>query len=402
MQYQRFDPSDCDFPKPRVPMLPLLSRDALGGWQASTPRVNASDANPRFFSRARYALLQAYLQSGVGTNGALMAPAYHCRTMLDPAIRLGAKVVLYRLSPDLSPDLQALKLTLDASQEPVKALLVTHYFGFTQALGPLAHFCAQNGITLIEDCSHTLWVTPGADAKNAATGTTGQFCVASPYKFFPCEDGGLLWTNNGAAVATQQPSTTSSAQEIKSLLCSFLPAPRQYRAPDVATLNHEINALTRKTSSMGRDLPELSPLTSNAYVVGNENKAGLAWSRWVMSHSNLVRLVNRRRQNYQQWATAVANLPHCRSLAPLLPQDCVPYMFPLYINHPDPHFFVLKRLGVPIGRWDDMAISGCRIASRYRLNLLHFPCHQELSARQMTWMTTAVKKVMLDVSPSDK
>jgi dTDP-4-amino-4,6-dideoxygalactose transaminase len=72
-------------------------------------------------------------------------------------------------------------------------------------------------------------------------------------------------------------------------------------------------------------------------------------------------------------------------------------MFPLYIDHPETHFFALKRLGVPIWRWDDMAVSDCAVAADFRLHLLHIPCHQELTPEQMNWMTGTIQQVMCQV-----
>ena len=101
LRYHRFDASGCGFPRPRVPVLPPLSLQQLA-WRAPSPPSRA-----RHFARGRYALKAAYELSGVGPNGALLAPAYHCRTMLDPAVRLRAEVALYPLTPELEPDLAA-------------------------------------------------------------------------------------------------------------------------------------------------------------------------------------------------------------------------------------------------------------------------------------------------------
>jgi hypothetical protein len=69
-------------------------------------------------------------------------------------------------------------------------------------------------------------------------------------------------------------------------------------------------------------------------------------------------------------------------------------MFPLRIDHPETHFYALKHMGVPVWRWDDMAVSPCGVATGYRERVLHLPCHQELTANQMCWMTEVVGKVM--------
>ena len=78
---------------------------------------------------------------------------------------------------------------------------------------------------------------------------------------------------------------------------------------------------------------------------------------------------------------------------PVLPKDCVPYMFPLVLDDPDKHFFLLKYLGVPVGRWDEVAVSHCPVAGRYRLSLIHLPCYQGLDSDAMAWLTAAVSAV---------
>jgi len=113
-----------------------------------------------------------------------------------------------------------------------------------------------------------------------------------------------------------------------------------------------------------------------------------------MALCDLDRVAARRRKNFQRWVDAVGDLPHCRSLVEQLPDDAVPYMFPLLIEHPQDHFPLLKRLGVTIWRWDDMAESPCAVSRHYRQHLLHLPCHQALSDNELSWMETAVAKVV--------
>jgi dTDP-4-amino-4,6-dideoxygalactose transaminase len=392
MHYQRFDPTACGFPQPKVPILPVLSRQALRRGAASPFKPLGLGGNAQSFTRGRYALTQAYRLSGVGPNAAILIAAYHCRTMLDPAIRLGAPIVLYAVLPDLSPDLADLARCLAQSQHPVKALLLTHYFGFTQTLRPIVDFCAQHHITLIEDCSHALFVRThsAASPANLVMGQTGRYGIASPYKFFPCEDGGLLWANapDAPALAPQTP------QPLKQQLRGILHALQHARATTVMASAARQSMPQPAPPPTGQDTLEQSPATSSYYQRAEEHQQSLACSRWVMRHTNVQHLAERRRQHYQQWVRAVAGLPHCRALFAELPADCVPYMFPLLIDHPAPHFFALKHLGVPIWRWDDMAVSGCAVAADYRLRLLHLPCHQELTPEQMAWMTRTVARVM--------
>jgi exosortase A-associated hydrolase 1 len=63
---------------------------------------------------------------GRSDGNALLAPAYHCVTMLDPALALGSDVQLYPLSADLVPIIPALDQLLERSGKPVKVLF-THF-----------------------------------------------------------------------------------------------------------------------------------------------------------------------------------------------------------------------------------------------------------------------------------
>lgn len=395
MKYQRFDATECGFPNPRVPILPSLNWHSLCLFENPNRIFGLINAgiNSIDFTRGRYALTEAYRQCGVGKHGALLAPSYHCRTMLDPAIRLGAQVILYNVKIDLSPDLDSLAAIIAASNQPIKALLVTHYFGFTQDLGNLKKFCAGNQIAMIEDCTHAMFVKSVGNSKpNYQTiGKTGLYCVASPYKFFPIEDGGVLWTNSRdtPAMATQERQLLK--QEIKAVVHA---GQRALASTTDGPAGQQLTPTEQMDCQIGHDTLEQTSGTSQYYHPEQEHLRSLESSRWVMRHTNLKRLVDRRRQHYQQWVGAVADLPHCRALFSALPDDCVPYMFPLYIDHPEPHFYTLKKLGIPIWRWDDMAASNYPVAANFRLKVLHLPCHQELSAKQMTWMTATIRTVM--------
>ncbi len=393
MEYQRFDPSGCGFPRSRVPVLAALTPESLWGSKSPTFRALGSGVDAQFFTRGRYALMEAYRQCGVGASGSVLVPAYHCRSMLDPAIRLGAEIGLYGLAPNLSPDLESLSACFAARQQPVKALLLTHFFGFAQELDAISIFCKSHGIALIEDCAHALFSKTGGPA-TGIMGTAGRFGIASPYKFFPCEDGGVLWANEDACLSPDRGQPQALAQELKGLLRSARQVLARHRVPDTPLLDDEINAFAPTPMPAGSDTLERACSLSAHYIPAQEHLESLAWSRWIMRNTNVDRLASRRRHNYQQWTSAVAHLPHCRALFPTLADDCVPYMFVLYINHPELHFPLLKRLGVPVWRWDDMATSTCEVATDYRLHLLHLPCHQNLSHAQMLWLTTAVAKVL--------
>jgi perosamine synthetase len=406
MEFDFFDSSDCGFPKPKVPVLPPLTRHSLARklphkqaarWQTEglfNPLEKSTYA--RHYARGRYALFEAYRLAGVGDLGAVLVPAYHCPTMLDPALRLGAEIDFYPLNADLSPQLEAISVKLRSRARPVKALLATHYFGFPQEFASLAALCAQFGVALIEDCSHTLFapVQPSPRSTHKAVGETGQFGIASPYKFYPSEDGGLLWFNAELSPTAAPPNASSAMAELKGLRSCFQRNRANGLVPDIGTIDHEIAMGARLRNGRGRDNRRNGSSPSIFYQPAEEGQQSLAWSQWIFRHTNITRLAGARRENYKYWVNAVANLPAGKALLPVLPTDCVPYMFPLLIDSPQEHFHLLKLMGVPVWRWDEMAVSGCPVAAKYRLSLLHLPCHQELTSAQMNWMAQVVRQVL--------
>lgn len=384
--FQRFDAADCRFPPPRVPLLPVLRAGDLSLRRTAAARA-LQGAGVRHFSRGRYALHAAYHAAGVGPAGALLAPAYHCRTMLDPAIALGGEILFYGVDESLKPDLAAIGALLARSDTAVKALLVPHYFGFRQpgeAMVALARLCRKHGVTLVEDCSHGWQIAiedgPGCEAE------TGRMVVASPYKFFPSPDGGVLWANPSELDSAAWTTAAGSGKEIKSLVKTLA------HARSSGPIGAPVQA--GDPAARGLEHTETGALLSVHYHRADEPRRGLALSRWIVRHARQADAAARRRANYRRWLAAVGQLARARALFGELADDCTPYMFPLLIEMPDPHFFELKQLGMPIWRWDDMAVSDCSVAAKMRLHLLHLPCHQSLTDAQMHWMTARLVQVV--------
>ncbi|HEY6510799.1 MAG TPA: hypothetical protein VI032_02405 [Burkholderiaceae bacterium] len=167
---------------------------------------------------------------------------------------------------------------------------------------------------------------------------------------------------------------------------------RRFPAPD--RLDADIERVLSGAIELGGHSRAHLGGTSIHYDPGEEGRAGPLVARALASLCDVDHIARRRRENYQRWSRAVQGLPRCRPFFASLPDDCVPYMFPLLIDEPDTHFYVLKQLGMPIWRWDDMAESSCAVSQHLRDHLLHLPCHQALTDQEIDWMISAVAKVM--------
>jgi perosamine synthetase len=335
--------------------------------------------------------MEAYRLSGVGLSGALLAPSYHCRTMLDPAQALKAQIKFYDLDERLIPNIDSIAAAFQQSGVPIRALLVPHYFGVPQpeeVLRELVHFCLNKNIQLVEDCAHA-WQIVWDKAKQGDL-DSGHFITASPYKFFGSDLGGVLWGKNAAA-------GKNSSASLKAEFRSALGALRRWRANQQHTRLGHIDDTFRVASGgsqkCGQDFIESSDATSEQFDPTQATKESTRISRWIVKLSDTDFIAKRRREVFRKWSEACGNLSGAQPLVESMGENCMPYMFPLLIEHPQVDFFVLKRMGIPVWRWDDMAITSCRTSKHYRLHLLHLPCHQSLSNKQVEWMTNAVRKV---------
>ena len=380
----RFDPTGCDFPPPRVPLLPraAFALSAAGPVPAPAGRVF------RHFARGRYALHEAFRLAGVGPGRALFAPAYHCRTMVDPALSLGAPVHLYPLDAGLEPDLVRVATLLARHGAPA-ALLATHFFGVARRFEALAAWCRQHGVVLVEDCAHGFVLDPAdghAGPAAGAMGGLGDYGVSSPYKFLPCPDGGLLWAPASRGQALRPPRGRSWRDELRGALglraraARALPGQGPGSPPDSG-------------GACGQHLREPAHKPSPAYDIAAEGAGRLRLSRWLVRRAAVDAAAHTRRARHAQWQQASLRFRGARALHTPGEHD-VPYMFALLLEQPEPAFSRLKRAGVPIWRWDEMLVSGCSTAGHYRERLLHLPCHQGLTEDEMDWMIACVEQVL--------
>ncbi|MCV2364570.1 DegT/DnrJ/EryC1/StrS family aminotransferase [Paucibacter sp. DJ1R-11] len=388
----RFDASPCNFPRAAVPMLAQPELACLQ-WQVN-PRLAMSPWGTESFKRGRYALHEAMRRSGLGPGTALLAPSYHCLTMLDPALRLGAAIKLFPVNANLTPDIGALKNIVhhQHGDQRIQALLIPHYFGIAQSLEnmlELKQICLDAKISLIEDCAHILTLGPQHPAPDA--GIHGDWIVSSPYKFFPITEGGLLWSSQhdhaNASSETHTPSTGPRWREI------------------LVLWQHIFGIKTLRTRSTNRAdfLPNFSQAheweeacdSASPYYKPNDEltQESILASR-LIRHTNIQALQARRRENFINWLEVCKTLRQATPLHTELPAGTIPYMFPLLLKDFKTHFDTLKRAGLPLGRWDNMVDSNCPTAKHYRMSLVHLPCHQSISKSQWTWMASTLRQIL--------
>jgi hypothetical protein len=362
-------------------VLPRFPAGIPGYGKSTRHRSGFLEGKTASYSHGRYALTAVLRSLGVGRGKTVLIPAYHCRTMIDPVLRLGATVVLFPLLPDLTPDWPRLDACVAASGQPV-ALLLPHFFGFPQPVARVRAWCNKNGVAYVEDCSHALFGELGGKP----IGSFGDCAIASPYKFFACEDGGLA-RGAKAGGASVRPAPKLEA-ELRGVWRSMQKLLQGVGKPLSRTVADD------EAKPCGVDVILDEEGISSQYDPASEERQALRWSRLVMKGSSIDRIAHARRRNYLVWLEAVSDMRGCRPLFPILPDTVVPYMFPLWLDDPARAFFRLKRAGLPIFRWDELAVSDCAVSRSARLGLIHLPCHQGVGQSEMNWMLEVLRRSM--------
>lgn len=139
----------------------------------------------------------ALICSGVRPGDRVLMNAFTLAPVPGAVAHAGAEHVLVEVTPDLVIDLADLERKARASG--ARHLLLSHMRGHIADMPRLMALCDDLGITVIEDCAHTM----GAGWAGKPTGTFGRAGCFSlqAYKHINAGEGGLLATDDADLAA---------------------------------------------------------------------------------------------------------------------------------------------------------------------------------------------------------
>lgn len=377
------------FPAPAIPLSPVLSNRSLKTKPDNTTPSLLDLPNQLFVTSGRAAISLALEHAGVTSGDEVLVPAFHCESMISPVHWRKADPVFYQIHSDTTIDLDDIKRRYT---HRCKAIIATHYFGFMQNFQPLRQWCDEKEIIFIEDCAHAFF------GKNdvASVGGFGDYAIASSMKFFPIYDGGIL-ASKRLPLDNIALKKTSWGTEAKVSLNTLERSISYKRLGLMGWLLGKgmaaKNMLWRYLKSTTKIETKGPSSSEGAYGLDEQwiHIATTRISHKLLRHSDNNRIAHYRRRNYQILDAALGKLPGVRPLFSSLPEHCIPLVYPLYIEHPERHFRTLKELGVPIWRFGeflDPLVTEREFPHSQELSkhVFQFPCHQELSNRELDWM----------------
>ena len=379
------DASPASAPAFAIPRLPVF------GWAAWKGHFNATTScmldlpGMYFTTSGRASILLALEALEVRARDRVLVPTYHCLTMVSPAVARGAEPLFYPLTECGAPDLAWLD-KLNTSR--VRAIIVPHFFGLPQPMAPVRRWCDARGIALIEDCAHAMF----GRSDDRAIGQWGDLAIGSLTKFLPVPEGGCLVINNNAQAAVLD--ACESSHSWKAVLDVVEEGARHGRLPGLNGLLTGTLSTLRSLRRRDKHLlpPVLRGIESKDVTAAEEGLTidltaahrHLALAcRWLARHLPRERIVRQRRARYQQLVARLSGYAGMHPLHAQLPEHCAPYVFPLWVDNPDPGYAALRAQGMPVFRWDRLWKGVPSIAGdhgiRWSHHVLQLACHQDLN-----------------------
>lgn len=365
-------------PQSRSPLQLLCDWAAAPPGPPDWPQFRDRNVHLTWQGRSAVALLARWLRLGPGDD--VLMPAYNCGTEVDPFVKAGARVVLYRTDERARIDLADL---ISKAGERARIAYVIHYFGWSQDLAELTAWCRRRQITLVEDCALALFSSTAA----GPLGTAGDAAIFSFPKSLPITFGGALSLDGGPLkVDLEPPPAAAALRGIMPLLKRHVLRSLNLRRPVKARAHAEPAA-------------DPHPAMPESYYWRAAAPARIsALSRGTISRLDHAQISSRRRLNYQRLEPLVRELPGVRIFYDHLPEFVCPLGLPILVESRQQWVDGLQALGVEVSAWWDgyhrgLDWSEFPEARTLKREVLLLPVHDQLSADHIAYIGEATRRV---------
>jgi perosamine synthetase len=385
--------------RPLIPLAPILSASSFRRAAKTRARTVLDAGNYKLVTSGRVAIALALREIGVQPGERVLVPAYHSASMVPPVLWRDAEPVFYRVHADASVDLDDLAARMT---QGVRAVMVTHYFGFPQEMAPIRALCDARGIALIEDCAHCFI----GERDGRPVGAWGDYAIASSMKFLPIYEGGALVSARHSLdniVLRSAGAGFEAKVALNSLEKGFaygrLPAVRAALSLPLRAKSAVWGLLKRRRSGAARALAPDSSDSSFNFDPAWVDKRSSLFARAMLTLAAPGRIAALRRSHYARLEAAVEGIPGVRPLHPRLPDGTCPWVFPLLADDPERLFARLQALGVPLTRfgtpqWQGVDAATCANSAMLARQVLALPCHQELTEREIAWLAAHLREAV--------
>ena len=340
--------------------------------------------------RGRTAIYLACQVLELGPGDHVVAPAFNCGSELDPIVRSGARVVLYGVDRSCRFEIEEIESLLGPR---VRAVYVTHYWGFLQPLRRLSVLCRRRGIALIEDCALALF-SRGPDGP---AGSVGDMAVFSFAKSLPVPDGGALIVNDpqlGAPPDLAGASLVQGGRALRGLVRAWLVKSGVHGADHYLDKHYVQHLVGRERTPCRSD--ERPGIPGDFYFQADDKRHISCASHWLLNNYDVSSLVRSQRDNYKVLVDLVRDVPGLRPVYESLPEGTCPLVVPVLVDERDRVCVELNRRGISAVPWwygyhAGMIWDRYRDACYLKDHLLALRINMELTRRAMRYTAEVLR-----------
>jgi len=385
-------------PSRPIPRLPVFGWETFAGNKASSTPCLLNAPRLAFTTSGRASIYQALKILRITAGKSVLVPTYHCPTMVAPIVALGGEPIFCPIDATGGIDLES---TSALVRPDTRAIIAPHYFGLPQPMEQLRAWCDERDIVLIEDCAHALFGISG----KRNIGQWGDLAIASLTKFLPVPEGGCLICNREQPeyVALQRHGVI---KQVRAAVDIIEEGVRHRALPGLNGILQGLFALKQRLRNSspepqappaGTDSDDVNPTETIEPQLAGTRMAHVC--RWVARHATLERIVANRRRNYAYLAQTLSGSIHFHPLRPELPADCAPYVFPLWVNRPDPAYHALRTRRVPLFRWDHLWPTTPTIpgdsGKEWSHHVYQLVCHQDLRQEELDHIVANLRELCI-------
>ncbi|MCK9181386.1 MAG: hypothetical protein M0P13_00705 [Fibrobacteraceae bacterium] len=345
--------------------------------QASNCPENALFTFPKFknnyYTFSGRTSISLILKLIKGQKKALL-PDYTCDSCITPFFDNGYSFSFYKINSDLTPDIGDFSKKAEALQKHGGGVLFLQtYFGFDSLQSIRSQLQKYNGITFVEDTTHS-WLS-------TFTKKESQFYVTSLRKWLGIPDGGVASTNQDSTNSAihfgkEKIEEVEEYAKASALKQEYL---KESLSSDIA-LEKKHYPLFKHTNSYfneTKDLLHISSLTKS-----------------IIQKADFHFIKQQRRENYQFLLDHVCS-KYVQTIYKALPEDVVPLYFPIIINSDRSRFqkhLASKNIFCPF-HWPVSPFLEKEISQEsFQYRILSVVCDQRYSIEDMDYISKSINQ----------
>lgn len=292
---------------------------------------------------ARGAIYQICRQIKDKSRDVVLIPKFHCPTVVDPVLSAGYKIRYYKIGLDLEINLDDLINKLD---NRVLAVIVIHYFGFEANIDKLKMLAKNQPFHLIEDWAHSFL----RNQPVRFSGSNDCINVYSFKKMLPIGTGGGYRFPLEKKIQAYHSEKCGIKESIKVYKDLADQAVSQCKNNVLSNIYYLLDGLRKSSIKTPSAVENTNGKIESIYPYHKHlaKKMIPYFSKKLLLYEDLEDNIKIRQYNFRLYLKFLQENGYLSFLHHDLPDDTVPWAFPILILQREKHDFKLRNKGVPL------------------------------------------------------